>query len=117
MHTFTYQKTLLHRLLLLVFKIVESLQCILKCKKVVIEGSQRGKTCFLIFGRFFSKCIFLTECYDHQTFQGGDMLRGALTHIYARHLNRVVFWGHVKNKIHISTCRRCIDTTLDKELH
>ena len=29
-HTFTYQKTLLHTLLLLVFKIVESLQCILK---------------------------------------------------------------------------------------
>ena len=29
-HTFTYQKTLLHTLLLLVFKIAESLQCILK---------------------------------------------------------------------------------------
>ena len=29
-YTFTYQKTLLHTLLLLVFKIVESLQCILK---------------------------------------------------------------------------------------
>ena len=28
-HTFTYQKTSLHTLLLLVFKIVESLQCIL----------------------------------------------------------------------------------------
>ena len=28
-HTFTYQKTLLRKLLLLVFKIVESLQCIL----------------------------------------------------------------------------------------
>ena len=31
-HTFTYQKTLHHKLLLLVFKIVESLQCILKGK-------------------------------------------------------------------------------------
>ena len=33
-HTFTYEKTLLHTLLLFVFKIVESLQCILngKCK-------------------------------------------------------------------------------------
>ena len=30
-HTFTYQKTLLHTLVLLVFKIVESLQCILRC--------------------------------------------------------------------------------------
>ena len=29
-HTFTYQKTLLHTLLLLFFKIIESLQCILK---------------------------------------------------------------------------------------
>ena len=29
-HTFAYQKTLLHALLLLVFKIAESLQCILK---------------------------------------------------------------------------------------
>ena len=29
-HTSTYQKTLVHRLLLLVFKIVKSLQCILK---------------------------------------------------------------------------------------
>ena len=28
-HTFTYQKALLHALLLLVFKIVENLQCIL----------------------------------------------------------------------------------------
>ena len=30
MHTFKYQKTLFHTILLLVFKIVESLQCILK---------------------------------------------------------------------------------------
>ena len=30
-HNSTYQKTLLHTLLLLVFKIIESLQCILKC--------------------------------------------------------------------------------------
>ena len=29
-HTFTYQKVLLHALLLLVLKIVQSLQCILK---------------------------------------------------------------------------------------
>ena len=29
-HTFTYRKTLLHTLLLLISKIVESLQCILK---------------------------------------------------------------------------------------
>ena len=29
-HTFTYQKTILHRLLLLVFEIIECLQCILE---------------------------------------------------------------------------------------
>ena len=28
------------------------------------------------------------------------MLQGALTHKYARHLNGVVLWGHVTNKIH-----------------
>ena len=32
MHTFTYQKALLHTLLLLVSKIVESLQCIFNMK-------------------------------------------------------------------------------------
>ena len=31
-------------------------------------------------------------------------------------LNRVVFWNHVISIIHISTCRRCIDTTLGKVL-
>ena len=39
------------------------------------------------------------NAYDHQTFQGGDMLQGALTHIYAWHLNEVVLLGHVTNKI------------------
>ena len=53
---------------------------------------------------------------DHQTFQGGDMLQGALTYIYARHLKWVVLWGHLTNKIHISTCKRGIDTMLDKVL-
>ena len=52
--------------------------------------------------------------YGQQTLQGGDMLRRALTHRYAWHLRRVVLWGHVTIKIHISTCRRCIDTTLGK---
>ena len=35
-HTFTYQKTLLHTLLLIIFKIVESLQCILNLTCVLI---------------------------------------------------------------------------------
>ena len=40
MYTFTYQKTLLHTLLLLVFKIVESLQCILKLTSPNEETSE-----------------------------------------------------------------------------
>ena len=38
--TFTYQKTLLHPLLLLVFKIAESLQCILKEKDIEQNGKE-----------------------------------------------------------------------------
>ena len=57
------------------------------------------------------------NAYDYQTVQGGDMLRGALTHRYAWHLNGVVFLGHETNKIHISTCRRFIDTKLGKVLN
>ena len=59
---------------------------------------------------------YYQNAYGHQILQIGDMLRGALTHKYAWHLNGVVLWGHVTNKIHISTCRRCIDTTLGKVL-
>ena len=50
----------------------------------------------------------------YQTFQGGDILRGGLTHKYVWYLNRVVLWGHMIDKIYISTCRRCINTTLGK---
>ena len=55
------------------------------------------------------------NAYDHQTFQGGDILRGAFTHKYAWHLNGVILWGHMTNKIHISTSR-CIDIKLGKVL-
>ena len=41
------------------------------------------------------------NAYGHKTFQSGAMLRAALTHKYAWHLNRVVLLGHVTNKIHI----------------
>ena len=41
-HTFTYQKTLLHTLLLLVSKIFESLQCILKKQKDCHEKSLKS---------------------------------------------------------------------------
>ena len=50
--------------------------------------------------------------YDYQTFQDGDMLQRA-----AAYLNGVVLWGHVTNKMHISTCRKCVGTiTLGKVL-
>ena len=52
----------------------------------------------------------------HYTFQSGDMLQGALTHEYSWHLNGMVLWGHTANEIHISTCRRCMDTKLYKVL-
>ena len=64
--------------------------------------------------KYFSS--YYQNAYGHQTFQAGDMLRGALTHEYAWNLNRVVLWAHVTNKIHISTCRRYIDTLLGKVL-
>ena len=50
--------------------------------------------------------------YGHQTLQGGDMLQGALTHKYAWKLNGVLLWGHIRIRIHVSTCRRCMDTKL-----
>ena len=54
-YTFTYQKTLLHTLLLLFFKIVESLQCILKYKR-------NSKVCESIK---FGKGLFSTSCYSY----------------------------------------------------
>ena len=53
---------------------------------------------------------------SYQTFQGCDMLWGALTHKYAWHLNGVVLWGSVTNKIYIYTCRRYITSELGKVL-
>ena len=64
----------------------------------------------------FIRSSYYQNAYGHQTLYGGDMLRGALTDKYEWHLKGVFLWGHVANKIHISTCRRCIDTTLDKGL-
>ena len=63
----------------------------------------------------FDEAFFQND-YGHQTFQVGDMLRGALTHKYAWYLNGVVLSDHVTYKIHISTCRRCVNTTLGKVL-
>ena len=56
---------------------------------------------------------YYQNAYGHQTLQGGGMLRGALTHKYAWHLNRVVLRGHVTNK-NIQNLQ--IETTLGKVL-
>ena len=56
MHTFSYQKTLLHTLLLLVFKIVESLQCILKNFQISQES-----TC-VVSESLFNKVTGLKAC-------------------------------------------------------
>ena len=86
---------------------------------VVIQSTQffSGSTCLLDSCFWWS--IFplnYKNAYGHQIFQVGDMLRGAVTHKYTWYLNGVVLWGHVTNKIHASTCRRCINTTLGKVL-
>ena len=109
---------------------------IVKLQKVVI----RGKICFLILEHFFSKCTFLrffyfcffaqrlsnqlnflvvVHIYQIRVFDDSLSLLTitmAMIHIYALHLNGVVLRRHVTNKIHISTSRRCIDTTLGKVL-
>ena len=40
---------------------------------------------------------YYQNAYGHQTLQGGEMLRAALTHKYVRYLNGVALWGHVTN--------------------
>ena len=69
--------------------------------------------CQYVFIRFFWWSAFplkYQNAYGYQTFQCGDMQRGALTHKYAWHFNRVVMLS-----LHISICR-CIDTTIGKVL-
>ena len=96
------------------FEVATFLSCL-----VLIQSAQffSGNTC--LWDSSFWWSIFphnYQNAYDHQTFQGGDMLQGALTHTDAWHLNGKVLWGQVTNKLHISTCRRWTDTTLGKML-
>ena len=59
-YTFTYQKTLLHTLLLLVFKIVESLQCILKaCYQSLLLSETKIKT--ILWDLSFSLTVIMLE--------------------------------------------------------
>ena len=53
-HTFTYQKTLVHKLLLLVFKNVESLHCILKWLSFLLSPS---------FWKLEISLFCITHCY------------------------------------------------------
>ena len=55
-HTFTYQKTLFHTLLLLVFKTVDSLQCILKLS-LWVSGRWVGKLVFRGFNKTLLLCV------------------------------------------------------------
>lgn len=64
----------------------------------------------------FGKIFLLSLLSEYRTFQGGDLLQRALTHKYVWHLNEVVLRGHVISEIHISTCRKRIDTKLGKFL-
>ena len=94
----------------------------------------RGGRCFFKLWALFQNVHFYWGCdifsclvgiqltlnyqnaYGRQTFQSGDLLPGAFTNKYAWHLKRVVLWGHLTNKIRISTCSRCMDTKLGKLL-
>ena len=53
--------------------------------------------------------------YGHQTFLGGDIPWVAPTNKIAWPLDGVL-WGHGTNKVHVSTCRRPMDTELGKVL-
>ena len=54
---------------------------------------QKYKICVFDEALFFRN---YQNAYDDQAFQGGDMLQGALTYIYAWHLNGMVLWRHGK---------------------
>ena len=60
--------------------------------------------------------VHYQNVYSQQIFQGGDMLRRALTNQYAWQHVGLALWGYVANKIHISINRRCINSTLSKVL-
>ena len=84
---------------------------------VVIQSTQFLSGSTYLSDSYFWWSIFplnFQNAYAQQTFQGGEMLRGALTHKYAWHLNGVVLWDHATNKVHISVCRRCMGIKLVK---
>ena len=54
--------------------------------------------------------------YGHKTYQYNDITQGAPSHKFAWPLSVMIMWSHVTNEIHISTCRRPINTKLGKVL-
>ena len=71
---------------------------------------------FIFWWRIYS--LDYQNAYGYLTFLGGgcDIPRGAPTHKFAWYINHVVLWGHVTNKIHISTSRRPMSTRLGNVL-
>ena len=81
-------------------------------------------TQFFQWQYIFIRFIFLMKpfplnyqnAHGHQTFYSRDLLRRVLTRKYSWNFKRVVLCGHVRDKIHTSTCRKCIDIKLGKAL-
>ena len=63
-YTFTYQKTFLHTLLLLIFKILESLQCILKYWEWLKRNTEQY---FLLSGTFPFVRAYYLESISNET--------------------------------------------------
>ena len=86
---------------------------------VLIQSTQFFSVSTYLYDSCFQWSIFLLNyqsAYSHQAFQDGEILQVTPTHIFSWNLNEVVLWGHLTNKIHISTYRRPMETKLGKVL-
>ena len=90
-HTFTYQKTLLHTLLLLVFKIVKSLQNILRMFVDLVE---------LLLHFLLLICIFLKVNWSYsQTLQLQKIFAKLLFPSFVRKITKFLLVGVLKWKL------------------
>ena len=104
-------------------------------KSKVIEGSHKGKNVFFNFWTLLLKIYHLCVCDIFFSSSGypinsiSSAVRIYKIHVFdeafflltirilmVTHKYAVVLLGHVTNKIHISTCSRCIYTTIGKAL-
>ena len=104
-------------------------------KSKVIEGSHKGKNVFFNFWALLLKIYHLCVCDIFFSSSGypinsiSSAVRIYKIHVFdeafflltirilmVTHKYAVVLLGHVTNKIHISTCSRCIYTTIGKAL-